>query len=185
MRLPNAVVPLLDYPVDNIIAVMPPASSPLWDNAQFRQKSFDPHSVTRSIVFNWLDSSWEPGNPLVILRANYPPRDLTAAVSACADALIRRLNGGTVVKLMLVELTPGGVVQEHVDATPVLTCVHRCHVPVLTNQDVDFFVDGERYYLAAGIAYEFDNTRRHGVKNRSEMSRVHLICDIMPPHING
>jgi aspartyl/asparaginyl beta-hydroxylase (cupin superfamily) len=184
MRLPSAVVQLFDYPIDDIVAALPGPADPLWDAAQFRQQIFKPHSLTRSIVFNWLDNAWRPGQPFIVLRADRPPRQLTAAVDACATALEKRL-GGKVAKLMLAELAPGGVVGEHVDAGAALTRVHRCHVPVVSNKDVDFLVDGERFYLEPGIAYEFDNTRKHGVHNRSETPRVHLICDIMPNELVG
>jgi aspartyl/asparaginyl beta-hydroxylase (cupin superfamily) len=184
MRLPSAVVPLFDYAVDDILAALPPPADPLWNAAQFRQHIFKPHSVTRSIVFNWLDNAWRHGQPFLVLRADRPPSELTAAVASCATALEKRLNG-KVAKLMLAELAPGGSVAEHVDAGAALTCVHRCHVPVVSNEDVDFIVDGERFNLKPGIAYEFDNTRKHGVHNRSETPRVHLICDIMPNELIG
>jgi aspartyl/asparaginyl beta-hydroxylase (cupin superfamily) len=103
-------------------------------------------------------------------------------VSVFAAALEKRLNG-KVAKLMLAELAPGGEVTAHKDARPALVMVHRCHLPILTNKDVSFFVDGRDYYLEPGIAYEFDNTRLHAVHNRSATRRVHLMCDIMPSEL--
>jgi len=179
MRLARAVMRLFDYPVDDILAALPPAESELWVGAQFRQKIFRPHSVTRSIVFHWLDQAWVPGSPFIVLRSHYAPRELDAAVSACAAALEQRLDG-KVAKLMLAELAAGAAVPAHKDVSPRLTSVHRCHVPVVTNSDVYFYVDDENYFLEPGVAYEFDNTRKHAVENRSGTSRVHLICDIMP-----
>jgi hypothetical protein len=40
MKLANAVEPLFDHPLDDIIAAMPKASAPLWNAAQFRQNMF-------------------------------------------------------------------------------------------------------------------------------------------------
>jgi len=179
VKLANAVERLFDHPVDDILAAMPEASAPLWDVAQFRQKMFKAHSVTRSIVFNWLDNNWHPGQPFIVLRADYLPAQLVSAASVFAAALEKRLNG-KVAKLLLAELAPGGKVTEHKDAGPALVMVHRCHLPIVTNKDVSFFVDGKDYYLEPGIAYEFDNTRPHAVHNRSDTRRVHLMCDIMP-----
>jgi aspartyl/asparaginyl beta-hydroxylase (cupin superfamily) len=184
MQLASAVVKLFDHPVEGMLAALPEAASPLWEGARFRQNVYKPHSVTRSIVFDWLDNSWRPGKPFIVLRADYLPANLVAAVSPCAAALERRLNG-KVAKLMLAELAPGGEVAEHRDVGPALVMVHRCHLPVVTNKDVSFLVDGEDFYLAPGIAYEFDNTRRHAVRNRSDSRRVHLICDIMPRELTG
>jgi hypothetical protein len=177
MRLANAVVPLFDYPVHDIVAALPEAGSPLWDSATFRQR-FDAHRATRSIVFNWLADAWRPGQPFIVVQAGNLPGDLTAAVTACADALAEHFDG-KVAKLLLAELAQGGAVAPHRDGG-VLAFVHRCHIPVETNGDVSFYVDGEDFKLQPGIAYEFDNTRMHAVENRSDRRRVHLICDIMP-----
>jgi aspartyl/asparaginyl beta-hydroxylase (cupin superfamily) len=182
MQLANAVEPLFDHPVDDILAAMPEASAPLWNAAQFRQNMFKAHSVTRSVVFNWLDNNWRPGQPFIVLRADHLPAQLVSAVSVFAAALEKRLNG-KVAKRMLAELAPGGEVTAHKDAGPALLVVHRCHLPIVTNKDVSFFVDGRDYYLEPGIAYEFDNTRLHAVHNRSATRRVHLMCDIMPSEL--
>ena len=115
----------------------------------------------------------------MVLSSDFSAPRLRSATDACAAALVNRLPG-TVVKLMLAELAPGGVISEHRDQAPALILAHRCHVPILSNKDVAFIVDGEPHYLAPGVAYEFDNTRKHAVANRSSTRRVHLICDIMP-----
>jgi len=87
---------------------------------------------------------------------------------------------GSVVKLMLAELKPGGTIMPHTDAAPAICLAHRCHLPIVTNPAVDFVIEGVAYQLRAGTVYEFDNTREHAVANRSAETRVHLICDIMP-----
>jgi hypothetical protein len=180
MRLPDAVVPLFEYPIGDILAALPDATSPLWDKAQFRQKSHNVHRLSRSIVFRWLSDTWTADQPLVVVSSNFNPVDLTAAVETCAAALTARMPG-TVAKLVLAEVAPGGKIDLHWDGTPSLALAHRCHVPIVSNENVDFLVDDKSYYLAPGMAYEFDNTRMHGVNNRSATRRVHLICDIMPP----
>jgi hypothetical protein len=179
MRLANAVVALFDYPMDDILATLPEAGSPLWDVATFRQQRFDAHSVTRSIVFKWLDNRWRPGQPFIVMQAGSLPTELTTAVTACGSTLERHF-GGKVAKLMFAELAAGAAVAPHQDGGA-LTFVHRCHLPIETNGNVSFYVDGEDFKLQPGIAYEFDNTRMHAVENRSVRRRVHLICDIMPP----
>lgn len=179
MRLANAVVPLFEHPVRDILAALPEAESPLWDAARFRQRTYGAHAATRSIVFDWLDNGWRPGRPFIVVRADHLPAALTDAVTACAEALERRLDG-KVAKLMLAELASGGAVTPHRDAGDALILVHRCHLPIVTDAEVSFYVDGEDFKLEPGIAYEFDNTRVHAVENRSDRRRVHLICDIMP-----
>ncbi len=179
MQLPETMVRLFDYPVADILAHLPPASSPLWDLAQFRQHRYQRHGATRSIVFLWLENTWQPGEAPIVMRGHYASPELTAAVTACAARLSEAL-GGQPVKLLLAELAPGGSIAEHTDQPPALTCVHRCHVPIETNDEVIFAVDGHPYRLEAGVAYEFDNTRKHSVENRGATRRVHLLCDVMP-----
>jgi aspartyl/asparaginyl beta-hydroxylase (cupin superfamily) len=181
MRLASAVIALFEHPVDDILAAMPEARSSYWDAAAFRQRSYAEHSATRSIVFDWLDNDWQPGSPFIVLRAGNLPADLVRAANACASALERHFNG-KVAKLMLAELAPGAAVAPHRDSKA-LVLGHRCHLPIETNNDVSFRVDGEDFKLAVGTVYEFDNTRVHAVENRSERRRVHLICDIMPVHL--
>src|SRR6187402_2120279 len=111
MRLASAVVTLFVYPVDAILAALPPPSDPLWDAAPFRQQIFKPHSLTRSIVFSWLDNAWRPGQPFIVLKADRPPPALNAAVTSCGVALEKKL-GGKVAKLMLAELAPGAEIAE-------------------------------------------------------------------------
>ncbi|MGN6573796.1 MAG: aspartyl/asparaginyl beta-hydroxylase domain-containing protein [Pseudolabrys sp.] len=178
MRLESAVVPLFEHPVDDILSALPGPQSPLWERATFRQRVFDVHGASRSIVFNWLDNAWRPSQPFVVLRGDNLPADLTHAVADCADALERYFDG-KVAKLMLAEVKPNASVAPHRDAGA-LVFGHRCHLPVDTNDEVSFIVDGHDFKLQAGTVYEFDNTRMHAVENRSGRRRVHLICDIMP-----
>jgi hypothetical protein len=178
MRLSQAVIPLFEYPIGDLDAVLPAASEPIWDAAQFRQRDFKPHSVTRSIIFSWLHEAWRPGAPAVVLKADHRGSPLSVAVEACAAAIVSHLPG-TVVSLMLVELAAGAAITPHEDIGP-LTHVHRCHAPIVSNQSIVFRVDGEAYYFAPGVVYEFDNTRLHSVENRGAERRVHLICDVLP-----
>lgn len=77
-------------------------------------------------------------------------------------------------------LSPGGKILEHVDKSPIFQAVHRVHLPLLTNKDVVFQVDGTGYTFEQGKFYEFDNTRPHAVFNNSTQERIHLIIDLTP-----
>lgn len=169
MRLPEPLIELFDYPLDDILAALPEESSPLWNVATFRQNMFPQHAVTRSIVFRW------PGPDWIVLRASLPFR-LTSAVDAAADAIAGHRRGEAV-RLMLAELPPGGFIAEHEDAAD-LTQVHRCHLPIVTNERAKLAIEGRPYHLRAGTVYEFDNTRPHAARNRGEERRVHLLCDV-------
>ena len=80
-------------------------------------------------------------------------------------------------RIMLAKMQPGGVIHPHRDANPAAKWPHKIHVPILTNADVAFFVDGTSYHFAAGEAVEVNNMGLHAVENRGDTERVHLIFE--------
>jgi hypothetical protein len=169
---------LFDCDVRPLLAELAAMPAEIWDVDGARQAAYRQHQHTRSIRFAWLPNSWQRDDPVEIEHPSYAP----AGVQKAAWALGRRLEahfGGRVVKLMLAELKAGGRIAAHVDLGDALTLVHRCHVPIITNDRVHMMIDGARYCFARGRAFEFDNTRWHGVLNDSGEARVHLICDVL------
>ena len=53
----------------------------------------------------------------------------------------------------------------------------RVHVPVTTNPEVEFQVNGSRVVLAAGSAWYLRLSDPHSVANRGSADRVHLVVD--------
>jgi hypothetical protein len=179
MQLSQPLVRLFDLPVDDLAAAMPDAGDPVWDIDKFRQTRHEVHRFTRSIIFCAMENGWVPGQKAVIRRENHAPPQLAGKVQACADRIAAHYSG-TITRLVLAELAPQGVIAVHRDHGAGLTLVHRCHLPVVTNPGVQFFIDMIPHRLEAGTAYEFDNTRRHSVENHSAERRIHLLCDVMP-----
>lgn len=178
LQLSAPLVALFDYSIAEILKMLPPEDSPEWDKHQHRQQAFAQQRATRSIVLRWLSNDWRPGQePIVLLSTGSSP--LTLVAEAFAERL-RSHFGGVIAKLFLAELPVGGEIPPHRDLAEALTRSHRCHLPLLTNPDTRMTIGDEDFHLAPGIAYEFDNTRRHGVHNAGETRRVHLICDILP-----
>lgn len=83
----------------------------------------------------------------------------------------------------ITRLKPYGVVGKHIDVGNFLTLCHRIHIPLLTNPKVAYVIDEQEYYWESGNIYEFDNTRLHGVINRSDEYRVHLIINLYPQEL--
>ena len=50
-------------------------------------------------------------------------------------------------------------------------------MPLLTNDDVTFWVDGKPYHFAEGEAVEVNNMGVHAVENRGTTDRIHLIFE--------
>jgi len=183
MKLSVPLRRVFDYPIADILANLPDTASAVWEADRNRQKNFEVQKDTRTILFKWLDNVWTPGMTPEIDDYDYAPPELIRAVHSYADALADQFPSGRVVKLFLTELKAGGVIQPHTDKAAALHAVHRCHLPIVTTDQVDFFIERVPYHLEAGVAYEFDNTRFHAVRNRGDQNRVHLICDIMPESI--
>ena len=156
------------------------ADDAVWNEYVERQKSYEVHEQTRSIVLlfaevsQWpaVDISKQPGwdrfadraVPLMhqIIRNWYPP-------------------GGTIIRAMCAKLMAGGRIVPHRDAHPSFSAGHRIHVPLATNSRVRFMIDGRPAQLEVGHAYEINNQKVHSVMNKSEQDRIHFIFDYVPP----
>jgi hypothetical protein len=53
----------------------------------------------------------------------------------------------------------------------------RIHVPVTTNPDVDFFVNGQKLQMDAGESWYINFNLPHRVVNRGTTPRIHLVID--------
>lgn len=87
---------------------------------------------------------------------------------------------GTFLRVLLVKLTHGEVIDPHFDEGISLLQSHRVHVPIITHDQVLFCVGGEKRHLAAGEIWEINNATVHYVENFSNHDRVHLIVDWAP-----
>lgn len=78
----------------------------------------------------------------------------------------------------LLKLNAGAVIKEHRDAE---LCFEkgeiRIHIPVVTNQLVEFILDNERMNLLEGECWYMDFNLPHRIKNNSNIDRIHLVID--------
>ena len=84
---------------------------------------------------------------------------------------------GAFPRVMLARMAPGGVIHPHRDQNPAAKWPHKIHVPLLTNDQVTFTIEGQGYHLPEGEAVEVNNMGVHGVANRGETDRIHLIFE--------
>ncbi len=78
----------------------------------------------------------------------------------------------------LLRLKPGARIREHRDHHLGLENGEvRVHVPVTTNPDVDFVVNGVRLAMNPGEAWYVNFNLPHRVANRGATDRVHLVLD--------
>jgi hypothetical protein len=75
-------------------------------------------------------------------------------------------------------LTPGSVIKEHNDMDLSFEDgTVRIHVPVVTNADVEFYLNRIRVVLDAGSAWYLRLSDPHSVVNRGSSDRVHMVID--------
>lgn len=80
-------------------------------------------------------------------------------------------------RVMLARLPPNGVIHPHRDANPAARWPHKIHIPLQTNEQTTFFVEGVGYRLPVGEAAEVNNLGVHAVKNAGATDRIHLIFE--------
>ena len=86
-------------------------------------------------------------------------------------------------QIQLARMRPGTTIQQHINQSQMLNAANRLHIPLQTNSDVEFVVDGQRVIMDVGILYELNNRVPHSVVNRGHSARIHLIIDyILPAH---
>jgi hypothetical protein len=75
-------------------------------------------------------------------------------------------------------LTVGSVIKEHNDfELSFEEGTVRIHVPVVTNPDVEFYLNRRRVVLEAGSSWYLRLSDPHSVVNRGAADRVHMVID--------
>jgi hypothetical protein len=78
----------------------------------------------------------------------------------------------------LMRLASGSVIKEHADIDLGFEDgMVRIHVPVVTNDQVEFFLNGSRVAMEAGSAWYLRLSDPHRVMNNGRSDRVHLVID--------
>lgn len=161
---------------DNILSLEQDA----WDEAQIRQKVFDVHRETESIVMIFVDLERWP--ELVIRKEPGWNRIAETAVPLMhkvIDAFYPK--GGTIIRAMAAKLKVNGRIKPHIDTHPSFHVGHRIHIPITTNSRVRFYLDGKPHQLQIGRAYEVNNQTMHSVMNKGSDDRITFIFDYIPP----
>lgn len=151
-----------------------------WHEFEHRQKVFDVHKETESIVLVFDNLECWPEIELV----KEPGWDRLAdvAVPVMHDIIDRHYpKGGTIIRAMAAKLLAGGKIKPHSDTHPSFHVGHRIHVPITTNQRVRFMIDGRPHKLEVGKAYEINNQKNHSVMNKGAEDRITFIFDYLPP----
>ena len=77
------------------------------------------------------------------------------------------------------KMEPGTIIPEHSDTQGWRKGIARIHIPIITHEEVYFFVDGQRAKMKEGELWYVDVTKPHSVRNESDITRVHLVIDLV------
>lgn len=157
----------------NAVLALPEA---VWDaENEGKPNKFGALGATRHIIFrfvsnflDWRDSYDRP------LWASFKPLVEPVLAAATEEYGYAR---GAFPRVMLARMAPGGTIHPHRDENPAAKWPHKIHVPLTTNDEVAFYVDGVEYHFAEGEAVEVNNMGVHAVANRGHTDRIHLIFE--------
>ncbi len=80
----------------------------------------------------------------------------------------------------LLNLKPGAIIKEHRDRELGFEEGEaRIHVPIITNPQVEFYIDNERVDMKAGECWYMNFDLPHRINNFGLTDRVHLVMDIV------
>jgi len=162
-----------------LVAAIAAQGEEAWNEHEQRQKDYEVHRQTQSIVLLFAELTHWP----VIEVLRQPGWDRLAAVAVpIMDTIIARWYppGGRIIRAMVAKLPPGGRIDPHSDMHPSFACGHRIHAPIATNERVRFTIDGRPHHLQVGQVYEVNNKKTHSVINKGTTDRIHFIFDYVP-----
>lgn len=178
-----------DVDIGEIAAIVEKFSNDDWDAAQFRQRRYEVHRDTQTIPLVF-DEDFRHSHPTrlpALQDFEQPLRPVLGLIaeyfedSENGQALTRQFGFGYFVRATLVKLRAGGTIDPHTDMNFSLAHSHRVHVPIDSNDEVEFTVGSETQVLKPGEVVEINNRRRHFVANNGATDRVHLILDFVLP----
>jgi len=153
-------------------------SEAVWKKeTQSRENDFDCFHHTQHIIFrfpdNLRDRTVVHSNPIWKIWKPILEPILTQAVAPYG------YKNGAIKAVMLAKLKAGYGIDAHRDGSPSYYFLHKIHIPIDTNDNVDFFIDPNHYNLKEGMAYEVNNIVSHSVMNNGSTDRIHLIFEYM------
>lgn len=155
------------------VAAVPEA---VWNNENAdKPNRFGALDATRHIVFRFVSNfrDWRQSYERPLWNEWRPLLEPVLKAATAPYGYAR----GAFPRVMLARMPSGGVIHPHRDENPAAKWPHKIHVPIQTNKDVTFFVDGVGYHMEEGEAVEVNNMGVHAVENRGETDRIHLIFE--------
>lgn len=143
------------------------------------------HFVTRNFVGNWsvipLRANRTAEHPVMMIYSDPNSDDYVDTPFLAQSPYLQEVLASfqtTLYSARLMRLTSGSQIKEHRDHDlDVESGTVRLHVPVVTNPDVHFLLNGERVVMEAGSCWYLRLSDPHAVRNEGA-DRIHLVVDM-------
>ena len=173
--------PLIDWgkydvePLRRVILDQEPAA---WNESNQRQDDYEVHKQTESIVMLFASLTW----PEVEVTRESGWTRLHEEAKPLMDKIIAEhyTPGGVILRAVAAKLKAGKSITPHFDSLPSFKYGHRIHVPITTNRNVRFMIDGRPYRFELDHVYEINNRKVHSVVNAGKEDRITFIFDYVP-----
>jgi hypothetical protein len=157
----------------------------LADLEQLRGVEWIDHFVTQNYDGNWsaipLRAQTGVTHPILMVYSNPAATVFEDTPFLERMPYVRRVLAEFACPLQcvrLMRLAPGSLIKEHRDDDLAVEFgTARLHIPIATNPDVDFRLNGRRVVMDAGSTWYLRLSDPHGVANRGIGDRVHLVID--------
>jgi hypothetical protein len=168
------------YNVDNIAHAVQKFSSEWLVNTSRQNMVYsgrtNPHVHTQTFIVQDHSLQWDFGTEINAIVNDQNIFDLVSPIVKDLESIC----GGTSGRILLINLESNQEVPEHTDKGDYLSTVKRFHIPIITNDNVYYTVNGETINMKQGECWEINNLKPHSVLNNSSIDRVHLLIDIFP-----
>ncbi len=163
--------------ITQIVEVLNSESNDIWLEHKYRQNNTKTHKDTNTVELFWDKDSLYSGNIGKIHPTNYLKFNIPTFLELLRPLYEKAYGKGYFVRALLVKMLPNSRILPHKDNGKSLISCKRTHIPVVTNKNVLFTVNGETKHLQEGEIWEINNTVMHSVVNNSKYCRIHLIID--------
>lgn len=155
------------------------------DMANFSSRQWIEHFVKRNYDGDWsviaLRGPAGATHPVQMIHSDPSCSDYEDTPALAGSLYFQEVLGAFACPLQavrLMRLAPGSVIKEHRDHDLSFEQgMVRIHIPVVTNDGVDFRLNGARVAMPTGSSWYLRLSDPHSVANRGTCDRVHLVID--------
>ena len=162
------------YNVSSLLEKLNKFSGKDWKLIEEKKTLFAQEECDSIVLFNLPDYQNKVFNKLIVGKWLIL---FNEEIKSLCDIISETYPNGEPKRIILNNLPSGKVIAEHPDRNYHLETCRRIHLPIITNEKVDFNVNREKIPMNVGVITEINNNTLHSVQNNSDKDRIHLLID--------